>query len=168
MGGKTTWTPRRPRPTPSARLRRRRLHGVESSGIPGVDVLAIARYAVLDRIALAKEQFAEAVGFFRKAATLQDTLPYIEPPYWNYPVRQSLAAALLQSGDLDAAEARFRQSLQCTPNDAWAYFGLAEVHKARGDVSNDAMERANIRQQFSFLIDQFSIARRSDLLTCSV
>jgi hypothetical protein len=28
---------------------------------------------------------------------LQDSLPYMEPPYWYYPVRQSLAVAGLRS-----------------------------------------------------------------------
>ena len=42
--------------------------------------------------------------------------PYMEPPYWYYPVRQSLAAALLQPGRLDDAEEQFQRALQRAPN----------------------------------------------------
>ena len=63
---------------------------------------------------------------------MQDTLPYTEPPYWYYPVRQSLGAALLQAGRLAEAEEQFRFALKRSPNNGWSYFGLAELAKARG------------------------------------
>jgi predicted Zn-dependent protease len=59
----------------------------------------------------------------------------MEPPYWYYPVRQSLAAALLQAGRLDESERQFRLSLRRGPNSGWTYFGLAELAKARGDAA---------------------------------
>jgi tetratricopeptide (TPR) repeat protein len=57
----------------------------------------------------------------------------MEPPFWYYPVRQSLAAALVQAKRYDAAAEQFRRSLQRAPNSAWSYYGLVELHKARGD-----------------------------------
>jgi tetratricopeptide (TPR) repeat protein len=48
-------------------------------------------------------------------------------------VRQSLAAALLQAGRLDEALDQFRQALARAPNNGWTYYGLAQLHKARGD-----------------------------------
>jgi tetratricopeptide (TPR) repeat protein len=104
-----------------------------AAGIPAHDVLSIAQHIVRGRILQAQGEFDGAVGQFEKAAALQDSLPYMEPPFWYYPVRQSLAAALVQAKRYDAAAEQFRRSLQRAPNSAWSYYGLVELHKARGD-----------------------------------
>jgi hypothetical protein len=44
----------------------------------------------------------------------------MEPPYWYYPIRQSLGAVLLMAGQLDRAEAVFQASLNSTSNNGWA------------------------------------------------
>ena len=44
----------------------------------------------------------------------------MEPPYWYYPVRQSLAAALMQAGRLDEAEEQFKLALKRAPNNGWS------------------------------------------------
>src|SRR5215208_6843311 len=72
---------------------------------------------------------------FKKAAALQDALPYTEPPYWYYPVRQSLGAALLQAGRVPEAKAQFRSALKQAPANGWSYFGLAQALTARGDAA---------------------------------
>jgi tetratricopeptide (TPR) repeat protein len=104
-----------------------------AAGIPASDVMKIAQYVVQGRIAQAQGDANAAVEQFEKAAALQDSLSYMEPPYWYYPVRQSLAAALVQAKRYDAAEEQFRRSLMRAPNNAWSYYGLVELHKARGD-----------------------------------
>ena len=58
-----------------------------------------------------------------------------EPPYWYYPVRQSLGAALLQAGRVSEAEAQFQAALKRAPANGWSYFGLAEVNRAKGDAA---------------------------------
>jgi tetratricopeptide (TPR) repeat protein len=103
-------------------------------GIPANDVLKIAEHVLQGRMAQAKGDANAAVSEFEKAATLQDSLNYMEPPYWYYPVRQSLAAALVQAKRYDAAAEQFRRSLTRAPNNAWSYYGLVELHKARGDA----------------------------------
>ncbi|MGB8640558.1 MAG: tetratricopeptide repeat protein, partial [Pseudolabrys sp.] len=75
-----------------------------------------------------------AIVRFERAAALQDALPYTEPPYWYYPIRQSLAAALLQAGRYAGAEKQFQRALSRAPANGWSYFGLAELHKARGNT----------------------------------
>jgi tetratricopeptide (TPR) repeat protein len=102
-------------------------------GIPANDVLKIAEHVLQGRMAQAKGDANAAVSEFEKAATLQDSLNYMEPPYWYYPVRQSLAAALVQAKRYDAAAEQFRHSLTRAPSNAWSYYGLVELHKARGD-----------------------------------
>ena len=106
------------------------------AGIPAKDVLKLARKVVEGRIAQAKGDHATAIARFRDAATIQDTLRYSEPPLWYYPVRQSLAAALLQAGKLDEALDEFQRALKRAPNAGWTYFGLAELYRARGDTKS--------------------------------
>jgi tetratricopeptide (TPR) repeat protein len=112
------------------------LSALAAGGVPAKDVLRLAQHVALGRIAQAKRDFAGAVGHYEAAVAVEDTLAYSEPPYWYYPTRQSLGAALLLAGDLDRAERVLRESLLRTPNNGWALFGLMKVHEQRGDTRN--------------------------------
>jgi tetratricopeptide (TPR) repeat protein len=103
--------------------------------IPSNEVLQIATQVLHGRIAQAERNYAAAIERFSQAATLQAELPYMEPPYWYYPVRQSLGAVLLQAGRLEEAEKEFEQALRRAPNNGWAYYGLVELAKARGNAA---------------------------------
>jgi tetratricopeptide (TPR) repeat protein len=103
------------------------------AGIPGPEVLRIAREVLSGRIAQVRGNSAAAIAAFERAAALQDGLAYMEPPYWYYPVRQSLGAALLTAGRVSEAEEAFRAALRRAPGSGWALFGLMEAAKARGD-----------------------------------
>ena len=70
-------------------------------GVPATDVIAVARSVVAGRVALAEGHQAEAIKAFQDGVAAQDRLPYTEPPFWYYPVRQSLAAAQLKAGQTD-------------------------------------------------------------------
>jgi tetratricopeptide (TPR) repeat protein len=107
--------------------------GMKEAGIPALDVLALAQNVLEARVAQAKGDSKTAIAKFAAAATLQDQLRYTEPPYWYYPVRQSLAAALMQAGRLDEALQQFQEALRRAPNNGWTYYGLAQLHKARRD-----------------------------------
>ncbi|WP_291861877.1 tetratricopeptide repeat protein [Bradyrhizobium sp.] len=108
---------------------------LKESNVPAREVLRIARTIVLARMAQAKGDHRTAVVRFERAAALQDALPYTEPPYWYYPVRQSLAAALLQAGRYAEAERQFQRALSRAPSNGWSYYGLAELHKSRGNTT---------------------------------
>lgn len=108
---------------------------LKESGIPAQEVMQIARTVILARVAQAKGDKAAAVTQFEKAAALQDALPYTEPPYWYYPVRQSLGAALLQAGRHADAQQQFERALKRAPANGWSYYGLAELHKSRGNAA---------------------------------
>jgi tetratricopeptide (TPR) repeat protein len=114
------------------RLATRDFTALTSVGIPAPDVIALARQVVLGRIALADGQLPAARSAFEQAVATQDKLNYSEPPYWYYPVSQSLAAVLLRQGDLAAAEEAFRASLMRAPNNGWALYGLGEVYRRMG------------------------------------
>ena len=74
----------------------------------------------------------------REAADLQDGLPYMEPPYWYYPVRQSLGAALLEAGRPEEAAQAFTAALLDAPNNAYALYGLMMAQRRMGDEAGAA------------------------------
>lgn len=126
-----------------------------AAGIPGPEVLTIAREVLTGRMAMARGDPGAAIPAFERAAVLQESLAYMEPPYWYYPVRQSLGAALLMTGRLDEAEQAFQAALKRAPNSGWALFGLMEVAKARGDTAG--------RQEAEALLTKVWIGDRSVL-----
>ena len=113
---------------------------LNESNVPAQEVLRIAQTLILARIAQANSDYRTAVVRFARAAAMQDALPYTEPPYWYYPIRQSLAAALLQAGRYAEAEQQFQRALTRAPANGWSYYGLAELYKARGNT--DAARKA--------------------------
>jgi tetratricopeptide (TPR) repeat protein len=117
---------------------------LKTAGIPAPEVLQLARMVVEGRLAQAQGDSNKAVERFEQAAALQDALPYTEPPYWYYPVRQSLAAALMQAGRLAEAEEQFRRALARAPNNGWSYYGLLELSRARGDAAGAQRAEAEL------------------------
>jgi len=117
---------------------------LKASGVPGEEVMRLARAVIEGRVAQAQGNLSVAIARFEEAAALQDTLPYTEPPYWYYPVRQTLAAALLQAGRLPEAEDQFQRALKRAPANGWSYYGLLQVYKARGDATAAAQAEAEL------------------------
>ena len=105
-----------------------------AGGVPAKEVLRVARHVVDARIAQSQGDLAGAATAFEQAVIAEDQLAYSEPPFWYYPVRQSLGAVRLRAGDVDGAEEAFRATLVRTPNNGWALYGLARVYRQRGDV----------------------------------
>ncbi len=103
-------------------------------GVPAPDLISLAGQVVAARISQINGDLDAAAGAFRRAVEIQDALPYMEPAYWYYPVRQSLGAVLLEQGKAGEAEMVFRRTLMEVPNNGWALYGLLEAQKAQGDV----------------------------------
>lgn len=122
---------------------------LESAGVPTGTVLELSRHVVLARIAQAQGDRDGAIAEFTAAAELEARLPYMEPPFWYYPVQQSLGAALLQAGRVDEAEQAFATSLTRAPNNGWALFGLMKVHEARGDREAAKEAAANLERAWA-------------------
>ncbi|MFL6673837.1 MAG: hypothetical protein ACJ8LG_11180 [Massilia sp.] len=114
---------------------------IANSGVPAREIVETAGLVASGRLADARGERLAAIRAYRHAVALQDRLPYMEPPHWYYPVRQSLGAALLRTGQLDEAEQVFRTSLARTPSNGWALRGLIEVYRKRGDAQALAAAR---------------------------
>ena len=95
------------------------------------DVLKIARDVLGAKIALAKKDNAAAIARLQEAVAVQDSLKYDEPEDWFFPVRESMGAALLISGDAAGAEKVFRQDLDRHPRNPRSLFGLEQALKAQ-------------------------------------
>src|SRR5690606_36568521 len=90
-----------------------------------------------------------AVEHFTRAMQLEDSLQYMEPPFWYYPVRHSLGAALLQAGWGAEAEARYREDLKRFPENGWALYGLARSLRAQGKTEEAARVEGRFRKAWS-------------------
>ena len=100
---------------------------------PARDLLEIAKSLLRGEMAYRSGDAANAVLAFEEAVSLQDALPYTEPPFWYYPTRQSLGAALLASNRLAEAQAVFEEDLEQYPMNGWSMFGLAVELRRKGD-----------------------------------
>jgi tetratricopeptide (TPR) repeat protein len=121
------------------------------SGVPGPAVLAIANQEIEARIAQAAGDHGRAAALFAEAAKTQDQLPYMEPPFWYYPVHQSLGAALMAQGKPQEAEKAFREALHRSPNNGWAAAGLLQAAEAQGNAG--AVEEARALMQKNWFGD---------------
>ncbi|MBQ0823342.1 hypothetical protein KBI52_24445 [Microvirga sp. HBU67558] len=121
------------------------ISALPDAGVPGPDLMTIAAHEIEARIAQAAGDQAKAASLFAEAAAIQDRLPYMEPPYWYYPVQQSLGAALMAQGRPMEAEAAFRAALQRSPNNGWAAAGLLRAAQALND--QQAVEEAEALMQ---------------------
>ena len=110
----------------------------------GSDVLALSGATLDARLAWTRGDKAESIRQWRRAVELESAIQYDEPPAWFYPVRQSLAAALLQNGQAKEAEAVFREAIGKHPRDGRLLFGLWQSLAAQ---KRDT-EAALVEQQF--------------------
>jgi tetratricopeptide (TPR) repeat protein len=136
-----------------------RFDNLAAAGIPAKEVLAIAVRVIDARAAEARGDLKEAIAQFEQAVAIEGGFSYMEPPFWYYPLRQSLGAALLMDGQLDRAEAEFRQSLAKTPNNGWALYGLKAVYERRGDVKSVAALERKLGQAWVGSRAQLDLAR---------
>jgi tetratricopeptide (TPR) repeat protein len=89
------------------------------AGVPAPDLLELAEEVAIGRIAYIQTRYSDAAEHFTRAAAIEDRMPYMEPPFWYYPVRQSLGAAQLAMGQPDAARQSFMAALVRAPNNGW-------------------------------------------------
>lgn len=115
-------------------------------GVPAPDMLRIARHVVSARAALREDDLERAVRDFRIAVGIQDAMPYMEPPWWYYPVRQSLGATLLAAGRPDEAIAVIKESLERYPNNVHALHVLELAQHAIGEEESAGRTARRIRQ----------------------
>jgi tetratricopeptide (TPR) repeat protein len=109
--------------------------------VPGQEIVRTARLVASARLLDAQGDLAAAEKAYEDAIALEDSLSYMEPPYWYYPIRQSLGSVYLRQGKLEAAEKVLRESLLRSRGNGWALAGLTEVYKRKGDKAAEKATR---------------------------
>ena len=117
---------------------------LDTNDYPASTLLGIADDLLQGEIAMARGIPNTAVAHFKDAVASQDTLPYMEPPFWYYPTRQSLGEALLAAERYDEAEAVYRRDLVDYPHNGWSMHGLMSALDAQGKTE----EAAEMREMF--------------------
>ncbi len=59
-------------------------------GVPVPDLLQLAETSARGRWAYTSGRYDEAARIYREAAAIEGRITYMEPPWWYYPVDQSL------------------------------------------------------------------------------
>jgi tetratricopeptide (TPR) repeat protein len=108
-------------------------------------LLAIGSRHLAGEIAAATGDTTGAVAALEAAVSLQDALPYMEPPPWYFPTRQALGAVLLEAGRAKQAESVYRADLERYPSNGWSLHGLAASLRAQ----REAAEAERAQQRFA-------------------
>ncbi|HEY0930695.1 MAG TPA: tetratricopeptide repeat protein [Gemmatimonas sp.] len=123
---------------------------LDGNDYPASKLLQIAEDLLQGEIALAGGNSRTAITEFTAAVAGQDALPYTEPPFWYYPTRQSLGAALLKAGQAKEAQAVYEKDLQQYPHNGWSTFGLAQALEAQGKSADAATQREHFKTMWQF------------------
>ena len=115
-------------------------------GVPAKDLLQLAETVARARWAYTGRDYSGAAKLYRDAISIEDKITYMEPPWWYYPVHQSLGAALYRAGKYDEAREAFTTALAHSPNTGWVLYGLAESEQALGNKVQAAAAREALRK----------------------
>lgn len=123
------------------------LAAMVAQGVPAPDLVQLAEHIARGKLHYARGEFDTTIEHYGNAVTLEAKIPYTEPSYWYFPVRQSLGAALLAGGKAEEASQAFRGALLQAPSNAWALYGLAQSearlgHGAEAAAARQAYKRA--------------------------
>ena len=117
---------------------------LDSIYYPASMLLEIADSLALGEIAISNNDYQSAIQYFANAVSVQDALPYTEPPFWYYPTRLSLGKAYLLSDQADEAEAVFKENLKRYPRNGWALYGLIQALETQNKDSSMVQKQFDI------------------------
>ena len=120
-----------------------------AQGVPAGELLRLAETVARARWAGANHRLSEAARLYREAAAIEQSIPYMEPPYWYYPVHQSLGATLYRAGRFREARDAFETALTQSPNNGWVLYGLSASERALGRRTQAATADAALRKAWS-------------------
>ncbi|HEV7690676.1 MAG TPA: hypothetical protein VGO52_07640 [Hyphomonadaceae bacterium] len=123
---------------------------LDGNDFPASALLSIADNLLLGEIALAGKDTKKAIASFEAAVAGQDALPYTEPPFWYYPTRQSLGAALIQAKRYADAQGVYEKDLKQYPHNGWSTFGLIQALDAQKKTAEADMHREHFKAMWQF------------------
>lgn len=119
-----------------------RVQPMIDQGVPARDLMQLAEAVAQARWAYAVGRYTEAERLYRDAIKMEAKIPYMEPPYWYYPVHQSLGGVLYRQRRYNDALDAFTTALKRSPNNGWALYGVASSQRALGHRAHAAAAEA--------------------------
>ncbi|MQA28208.1 MAG: hypothetical protein GEU82_00005 [Luteitalea sp.] len=119
--------------------------GSALKNLPLLTNLQIASRIAAGETAARRGQVDEATRLLSEAVTIEDGIPYNEPPVWHHPPRQVLGALLLEGGRARDAEEVYREDLKRFRENGWSLFGLMQALKAQGRT----VEAADVQRRLA-------------------
>ncbi len=107
------------------------IKAMELPSFPGQRIVRMHHLVLDAEVKTAGGDRDAGIASFAEAVKVQDTLPYMEPPWYYYPVRQSLGWALIEAGKPAEAEAVYREDLKRNRKNGWSLFGLMKALEAQ-------------------------------------
>jgi len=109
-------------------------------------ILKVSEHFIQGEIALQQENWDEASWHLNKAAEVEDTLRYSEPPYWLQPVRHTLGAVYMKAGKYKEAEQTYRKDLANWRDNGWSLYGLSQALMAQGKTNEANLELTTFKR----------------------
>jgi tetratricopeptide (TPR) repeat protein len=122
------------------------LKSMADQGMPAADILGIAEHVARGKHASIRGRHLQAADHYRQAVAIEDRISYMEPPWWYFPVNQSLGAALYRAGRYDEAREAFTAALAKFPGNGWALYGLAASEQRLGRRAQAAAATAALNR----------------------
>ena len=122
------------------------LKPMADQGMPAGDILGIAEHVARGRFASIRGRHLQAADHYRQALAIEDRISYMEPPWWYFPVSQSLGSALYRAGRYDEAQQAFTAALAKYPGNGWALYGLAASEQKLGRRAQAAAATAALNR----------------------
>lgn len=118
-------------------------------GVPARDLMQLAETVAQARWAYTNGRYGEAEGLYRDAIVTEGKIPYMEPPYWYYPVHQSLGGVLYRQRRYAEALAAFATALTRAPHNGWTLYGVASTQRAMGRQAHAAAAEAALKRAWA-------------------
>lgn len=98
-------------------------------------ILEVSEHFISGEIALQQGLWDAAIAHLEKAAEVEDTLWYAEPPQYLQPVRHTLGAVYLSAGRYADAEQVYRDDLGKWRDNGWSLYGLSRALTGQGKLA---------------------------------
>ena len=127
-----------------------------------LDILLIATKVLAAEIAIASGKIEKAIALYHQAIIAEDSLEYMEPPEWRFPVRRELGSLLLKLGRAQEATMIFWEDLKRHPENGWALKGIVEGTMQTKDTEEmqQVAKRFNKAWKYSDTQLEFAKAKR--------
>lgn len=122
-------------------------------------LLTISEEIVKGELAYAGDDTHSALAHLERAVRLQDSLVYIDPPDWYFPVRHFLGAMLLDAGRPVEAEVVYSADLSKNPRNGYSLFGLHRALEEQGRAEDARSVAARFERAWAHATHELSSSR---------